>query len=163
MAFVEKAGSFLLSGVFVALILPSVGQQKQKFSPSPTLPPYKPPKLIRQPVYNGTFRPCSSHADCTPDECCIYGLSRGDSCVKYFKACPIVQIPVRPRPRFCPPYNSGGFFFNVCTAPEDCPYPYLCCYMRGSQYCVPSFYDRRRRRRHIFRNGSIEASVRIVL
>ncbi|XP_065281763.1 uncharacterized protein [Dermacentor albipictus] len=112
------------------------------------LPPYKPYKGgARSPVYQGTFRACSSHEDCLPDECCIYGLSRGDSCVKHFKPCPIIKVPVRPRPRFCPPYNSGGFFFNVCTAPEDCPYPYLCCRLRGSYLCVPSFYDRRRRRR----------------
>ncbi|KAL3245519.1 hypothetical protein MRX96_017972 [Rhipicephalus microplus] len=98
-------------------------------------------------VYEGTFRPCSSHEDCLPNECCVYGLSRGDSCIKQAKPCPINKIPVRPRPRFCPPYNSGGFFFNVCSVPEDCPYPYLCCRLRGSYLCVPSFYDRRRRRR----------------
>ncbi|XP_037555060.2 uncharacterized protein LOC119431655 [Dermacentor silvarum] len=112
------------------------------------LPPYKPYRSgARSPVYQGTFRPCSSHEDCQPDECCVYGLSRGDSCVKHFKPCPVIKVPVRPRPRFCPPYNSGGFFFNVCSAPEDCPYPYLCCRLRGSYMCVPSFYDRRRRRR----------------
>ncbi|KAL1483359.1 hypothetical protein MTO96_033254 [Rhipicephalus appendiculatus] len=101
----------------------------------------------RTPVYKGTFRPCSSHEDCLPNECCVYGLSRGDSCIQQAKPCPIIKIPVRPRPRFCPPYNSGGFFFNVCSAPDDCPYPYLCCRLRGSYMCVPSFYDRRRRRR----------------
>ncbi|XP_049276070.1 uncharacterized protein LOC119372682 [Rhipicephalus sanguineus] len=98
-------------------------------------------------VYKGTFRPCSSHEDCLPNECCVYGLSRGDSCIQQSKPCPVIKVPVRPRPRFCPPYNSGGFFFNACSAPEDCPYPYLCCRLRGSYMCVPSFYDRRRRRR----------------
>lgn len=162
MAFVQRARASLLSLLFVAFTVPSAGQEDQK-SPAKEPPPYMSPKLNREPVYTGTFRPCSSHEDCVPDECCIYGLSRGDSCVKHFRPCPIEKKPEHPQPRFCPPYNSGGFFFNVCTAPEDCPYPYLCCYVRGAQYCVPSFYDRRRRRRHVFRNGSIETSVRIVL
>lgn len=112
------------------------------------LPPYHPATIgSRGPVYEGTFRACSSHKDCLPNECCIYGLSRGDSCVKQSKPCPVVEVPTRPQPRFCPPYNSGGYFYNVCSDPVDCPYPYLCCQVRGSYLCVPSFYDRRRRRR----------------
>ncbi|XP_077496155.1 uncharacterized protein LOC144107051 [Amblyomma americanum] len=120
------------------------------------LPPFKPATIgNRGPVYEGTFRQCSSHKDCLPDECCIYGLSRGDSCVRHSKPCPIVEVPVRPQPRFCPPYNSGGYFLNACSKPEDCPYPYLCCRLRGSFLCVPSFYDRRRRRRRRRRQAAV--------
>ncbi|KAM7295635.1 hypothetical protein ISCGN_025132 [Ixodes scapularis] len=102
------------------------------------------PAEDRGKVLQGSFRPCSSHADCKPGECCIYSLSRGDSCVKLDKACPIVALPQHPHVRFCPPYNSGVFRHSVCTWPSHCPYPQLCCNVGGSRHCVDSFYDRRR-------------------